>query len=79
MVVKLCVQFFQSLSKSQPVNTLITFNFCLCTTGEFHLRLRHLEQSLLQALNELKAERPDVDAKRSDLLKLQGITVGSAW
>lgn len=31
-----------------------------------------------QCLNEvLKAERPDVDEKRSDLLKLQGVFPGS--
>lgn len=33
-----------------------------------------------QCLNEvLKAERPDVDEKRSDLLKLQGETSGNIW
>ena len=33
-----------------------------------------------QCLNQvLKAERPDVDAKRSDLLKLQGVLILSGW
>lgn len=30
-------------------------------SGEFHLRLRHLEQSLLQALNEVKGRILDDD------------------
>ena len=33
---------------------------CVCA-GEFHLRLRHLEQSLLQALNEVKGRILDDD------------------
>ena len=36
------------------------FNFCF-GLGEFHLRLRHLEQSLLQALNEVKGRILDDD------------------
>ena len=33
-----------------------------------------------QCLNQvLKAERPDVDAKRSDLLKLQGLFCFGIW
>ena len=49
------------------VDVSLCFKQCLPSytapllTGEFHLRLRHLEQSLLQALNEVKGRILDDD------------------
>ena len=51
-----------SLSLSLLSVSLFLSSFSpLSCTGEFHLRLRHLEQSLLQALNEVKGRILDDD------------------
>ena len=48
------------ISLSLSLSSLSPFSPLSCT-GEFHLRLRHLEQSLLQALNEVKGRILDDD------------------
>ena len=52
------VRFSSGFSRCLQVASLVNILFFL---GEFHLRLRHLEKSLLQALNDAKGRILDDD------------------